>query len=186
MRLFIWALPYYCIIPGLTIYYLAENFKYIIPKITFFLLSVSAIYFMFIFFAITPYQYTYLNLLNGKKEERYKKFENDYWGSSVNELLKNATFEKEKVIKIGTCGINYNTSKQLFKKKGYTNIKFVPHQEAEYIIMTNRIFKISGNLTIESTNETVKLINCFDRFKGEDIFSVKRNGLILSTIRKIR
>ena len=50
--------------------------------------------------------------------------------------------------------------------------------------MTNRTSLVSGNLSIESTTETVKLINCFDKFKGEDIFSVKRNGLTLSVIRK--
>ena len=30
-----------------------------------------------------------------------------------------------------------------------------------------------------------KLINCFDKYKGEDTFKVSRNGLLLSVIRKI-
>jgi len=50
--------------------------------------------------------------------------------------------------------------------------------------MTNRTAHVSGNLTLESTNKTVKIINCFDKFKGKDIFKVKRNGLLLSVIRK--
>ena len=37
---------------------------------------------LFNFFTITPYQYTYLNFLNGKAEYRHQKFEGDYWGTS--------------------------------------------------------------------------------------------------------
>ena len=48
---------------------------------------------MFNFFSITPYQYTYLNLFNGQKEIRYKKFENDYWGTSIKELIDNSNFK---------------------------------------------------------------------------------------------
>ena len=63
---------------------------------------------------------------------------------------------------------------------------FVFPEQADYIIMTNRASFVSGNLTLESTNESVKLMNCFDRFKGEDIFKVERNGVLLSVIRKIK
>ena len=50
--------------------------------------------------------------------------------------------------------------------------------------MTNRTSLVSGKLTEKSTNETVKIMNCFDRFEGEDAFKLKRNGLLLSVIRK--
>ena len=33
-------------------------------------------------------------------------------------------------------------------------------------------------------NELPKLTNCFDKFKGSDIATVERNGLLLSVIRK--
>ena len=33
-RLFLWAIPYFTIIPGLMIYYLIENFKYLKSKLT--------------------------------------------------------------------------------------------------------------------------------------------------------
>ena len=46
--------------------------------------------------------------------------------------------------------------------------------------MTNRV--VSAN---EKNNESKKLVNCFDKFNGEDFFKVKRNGLLLSVIRKI-
>tara|TARA_Y100000741_G_C18135129_1_gene510741 strand:+ start:227 stop:403 length:177 start_codon:yes stop_codon:yes gene_type:complete len=50
--------------------------------------------------------------------------------------------------------------------------------------MTNRTSRVSGELTAESTNKNVKILNCFDRFKGEDIFKVERNNMPLSVFRK--
>ena len=81
------------------------------------LLSLFVIYFLFNFFIITPYQYTYLNILNGKIENRYKKFENDYWGSSIKELTKKITLDKKGIISFATCGINQNVVKYYLKKK---------------------------------------------------------------------
>ena len=40
--------------------------------------------------------------------------------------------------------------------------------------MTNRVSRFHG------------VMNCFDLFKGDNIAEVKRNGLILSVIRKIK
>jgi hypothetical protein len=173
MRLFLWVLPYYCIIPGLTIYYLLENFSFIKQKIALSALSILFIYYLLNFFSITPYQYTYLNFLSGKAENRYKKFENDYWATSIGELVKNANFRNDDVIKITTCGFTSSSPRQYFKKRPGIKYKFVPYNEADYIIMTNRVSRFHG------------VINCFDLFKGNDIAVVKRNGLILSVIRKI-
>ena len=50
----------------------------------------------------------------------------------------------------------------------------VNKNKANYVIMTNRA---SFNLNIKKT--------CFDKFQSNDIFFVQRNGLILSTFRKI-
>ena len=174
IRLFLWVLPYYCIIPGLTIYYLIENFSFIKPKITLLVLSLFFIYYLFNFLSLTPYQYTYLNFLNGKIENRYKKFENDYWATSLGELIKNANFKTDKVIRFGTCGFIDTAPKTYLKKRLDLNYKFVPPNEADYIIMTNRVSRFHG------------VLNCFDIFNGSDIATVKRNGLILSVIRKIK
>ena len=138
-------------------------------------LSLFVIYYLFNFFSITPYQYTYLNYLNGKIENRYKKFENDYWGSSIEELVANVNFKTDEVIKIASCGIVGDVYKNYFRKKLGINYKFVSSSEADYIIMTNRVLMHDGIIN-----------NCFDQFKGEDITAVKRNGLILSVIRKIK
>ena len=45
--------------------------------------------------------------------------------------------------------------------------------------MTNRIIESNDK------DEKLKLSTCFDKFVGDDLFSVKRNGLLLSVIRKI-
>ena len=40
---------------------------------------------------------------------------------------------------------------------------------------------VEGNLQKE--NDNLELSTCFDRFPGNDLFNIKRNGLVLSTIR---
>ena len=183
MRLFLWAIPYYCIIPGLTIYYLIENFSFIKSKITLLFLSLFMIYFLYNFLSITPYHYTYLNILNGKSENRYKKFENDYWATSIGELIKNANFKTDKVIKITTCGFFNNSAvKQYLIKKTNLNYKFVSPNEADYVIMTNRVSRSDLDYKFFSLKFHLKykgIMNCFDIFKGNNIADVKKNGLIL-------
>ena len=127
------------------------------------------------------YQYTYLNSFNGKAEERHKRFENDYWASSVYQLMKKATFDESKEIKFSTCGVPAQHVKIYLKAKGYYNFEFVHPEESDYIIMTNRVTTIGKNYT----KDVNKLTNCFDKFKGENIFEIRRAGMLLSTIRRI-
>ncbi len=176
VRLFIWVMPYLCIIPGLTIYYLIENFSHLISKITLSILSISIIYFLFNFFMITPYQYTYLNFLNGKPENRYQKFENDYWATSIKELVNNTQFDSTKLIKISVCGMEEYILEKYLQKKGYINFKFVSSDESEYKFLTNRI-------TFDDNNNP---ITCFDKFKGNIFSKVERNGLILSQVKRTK
>ncbi len=180
LRHVLWMIPYICIIPGLTIYYLIKNIDSIKAKLTLSLLSLFIIYFLFNFFLITPYQYTYLNTLNGKIENRYKKFENDYWGSSIKELVNKVNLNKKSTISFATCGVPLNLAKDYLKKRGYSNLKFVNSKDSNYIIMTNRV-----TLDDENIYKSENLTNCFDKFKGEDVFRVTRNGMLLSVIRKI-
>ena len=74
LRLFLWTVPYACILPAITIYYILENLNKSFFKFLSVFLSVFIFYFLFNFFQITPYQYTYLNFLNGKSENKYTKF----------------------------------------------------------------------------------------------------------------
>jgi len=181
MRLFLWAVPYYSIIPGLVIYYFINNYSQVLQKTFIFMLSFLCVFHLFNFFLITPYHYTYLNYLNGDIKYRYQKFENDYWGASIKELIKNTKLEKDTFISITTCGINTYIVKKHLKKSGYANFKFVSQNDADYVIMTNRA-EADDKIDATNVNES---ISCFDKFTGTNISEVKRNGAILSVVRKI-
>jgi len=180
IRNFLWSLPYFCIIPALTIYYLIENINYINAKLALLFVSVLIFYFLFNFFSMTPYQYTYLNSFIGDKNHAYQKFENDYWGSSLKELIKKTNFENNKTLSIATCGVNLRTVKKYLKRKTNINFKLVHSDQADFIIMTNRVILLDDNI-----NNSKKLTNCFDKFPGNNFSEVKRNGLILSVIRQV-
>ena len=180
LRLFLWTVPYACILPAITIYYILENINKSFFKFLGLFLSVFIFYFLFNFFQITPYQYTYLNFLNGKSENKYTKFENDYWAVSIKELIMKSDFKKNKVLKFSTCGVNKGVVKKYLLKKGYRNFKFVDVGQSDHIIMTNRV--VSKSHEVSNTND---LINCFDKFKGDNIVEVKRGSLILSSITKL-
>ena len=124
---------------------------------------------------ITPYQYTYLNIFNGKKENNYKRFENDYWGGSIKELINKIDINKKEELTLAFCGMSKGTVKFYLKKNGFTNYKIGNDENSEYIIMTNRA-------TINKNNN---LTNCFDSYSGEDVHYVSRNGIKLSILRKI-
>ena len=61
-----------------------QKLLYNLIKIT---LSVLFAFHILNFLTITPYHYTFLNYFSGNKELRYKKFENDYWSTSLKELI---------------------------------------------------------------------------------------------------
>ena len=129
---------------------------------------------------MTPYQYTYLNFLNGKTNKAHKKFENDYWGASLKELLKTSYFKENKINKVSICGANPDIVKKYIHKTGHINITFTKPEESNYIIMTNRVIKKT-----ENPINTTDLTNCFEKFPGKNIIEVKKNGLVLSSVRKI-
>ena len=93
--------------------------------------------------------------------------------NSSSSLSGKSNLDFNKTIKFATCGVNAKVAKYYLKKKGNHNFKFVPANDASYIIMTNRV-TWNGNF-----------ITCFDNFKGTNISKVERNNLILSVIRKI-
>ena len=130
-----------------------------------------------------------MNILNGDYSKAHEKFENDYWTVSLKELAKkiekNRNLLKEpdlsvKVIKVAFCGVAYSNIKPYLKKIPGIKFKKVDYlyEDYDYIIMTNR--------TIENSyvNNLTKVETCFDKFKGEDVITVSRRGLVLSTLRK--
>ena len=177
--------PYFNIIPGLALYYLIYNFNSLISKIFLGFISILFIYYIYIFILLTPYQYTYLNKFIGNFSYAHQKFENDYWAISVKELIKKIPKEtnliaNNKKIKVTFCGAPHSLIKEDLNKVIKLNYEVgdLYSNEYEYVIMTNRVIgeKNDSSLTNVKT--------CFEKFKGKDIVTVKRNGLILSTLRK--
>ena len=126
------------------------------------------------FIKITPYHYTYLNFFAGPVEQRYKKFENDYWSTSLKELIISSKLSEDK-INFYTCGVSPEIVKNYMKQR-YKRSEFTRLNEADYIIMTNR--------TLFSSKEN-KISNCFDEYSSDNVHQVQRNGIILSAIKKI-
>ena len=115
-----YLIPYICIIPGLTIYYLIINYKTYISKILLTAIFSLFAYHLFIFFSLAPYQYTYLNILNGNFSKAYQKFENDYWAVSIKELVSQIPNNKDllnnKELKLTFCGAQDDNVKHYLKK----------------------------------------------------------------------
>ena len=185
LRLFLYLIPYFNIIPGLAIYYLIYNYKPLTLKFLSGVIVSLFIYYLFIFISLTPYQYTYLNIFIGNFSNAYKKFENDYWAISIKELVKKIPKEtslvsNNKKIKIAFCGVPHNTAKkELSKLKDLKyEQKYLYSKDIDFIMMTNRIVANKEENTLD------KVKTCFEKFEGENLIAVERNGLILSTIRK--
>ncbi len=176
----LWMIPYTCIIPALSIYFLLENIKLKFSKFLVSLKSILFAYFLINFLSLTPYHYTYLNILNGKSENHNQKFENDYWGSSIKELIYKTNLNKNSKIIFTSCGIAEFNAKFYLEKAGFSNFSFEDLENSEFIIMTNRSTFIKENI-----NSSKNVTNCFKKFSGSDVTQVKRNGVILSVIRKI-
>ena len=182
LRYYLFLIPYLCIIPSITFYYLIFHSNLFLNKLLIFLLFISFSYFLFSFFSLTPYHYTYLNIFNGKFSEASNKFENDYWGSSIKELVnkikKSKKFKDSKKYRIAFCGINYNIGSYYLENiKNFQFMKVSKDDDYDFIIMTNRH---NG----KDLDKKYEVKTCFDSYKGEDVLSVRRNGLLLSTVRK--
>ena len=186
LRLFLYLIPYINIIPAILLYYLLRNQKEILNKFFISLLVILQIFYIFNFFAITPYHYVYLNIFSGKYSENSKKFENDYWGISTKKLISNL---EEKIdlfgdtrIRIATCGMENGLANYYLKKIKNLNYKMVnqyKNERYDIIIMTNRVVWDEIGFSNPKNAKT-----CFEKFLGEDIVKVKRRGLILSKITK--
>ena len=181
LRLFLYLIPYFYIIPSLVVYYLIKNLKLFLNKILVLSITVLFIYNIFVFLKLTPYQYTYLNIFSGNFSNAHKKFENDYWAVSIKELVKKIPSETKLIgtqkINIAYCGVPHSLVKKELNK--IQNLKYevleLTSKKLDYVLMTNRLENSTGN----------KVGTCFNNFPGKDLVTVKRNGLILSTVRKV-
>ena len=182
LRYFLFIIPFLSIFPGLFFYYLYKRRFLLINKITLFIMCCFLIIYTINFFKITPYQYTYINSFNGKFSNNIKKFENDYWGLSIKELIKkfenNYEIDINKQYNFAFCGINNDIATYYLDKidkLSYTKVH--NNENYDFIIMTN----------LNNGNRLTKPINvksCYEDFLGTDLYSVKRLGLKLSILRE--
>ena len=174
-RLILFIIPFFCTICSISIYYFICSFDNLKIKSIFFSLFIF-IFFIFSIFrylSLNPYQYTYLNfsVLNLNQT----KYENDYWGTSFKELVKNMPKKYNgKNIEDYTffvCGGDpFVAGFYLYKK--FKKIKISESSDkANLVIQTNRAsFDPSDKRT------------CFDSNKGIDLVVVERQNMILSKI----
>jgi hypothetical protein len=183
MRLFLWCIPYFCIIPSLTIYFLIKNFKKKIFKFFLYINILLFIYHFFVFIIITPYHYTYLNLFKNFNKNNLERFEGDYWNASIPELVKKIDFSKDKKFNLATCGIHRDHLKEylnIYQKDNLKKINFVDSKDAKYLLMANRVVDDFGN-----NNKSLRIDTCFNKYIGYNFISVDRLGRQISVVRII-
>ena len=182
IRLFLFLIPYFLFIPAITFYYLTCNFSKILNKLTLVTCSVLFFYYIYSFSILTPYQYIYANSFAGKFSSLNDKFENDYWGVSLKELMGKIKFSEElnkkKQIKFTVCGppaaaVKYNLN-NLTSSINYKIVR--PEESPDYVILTNR--------TLKSLNKDV-IHTCFKEYNGKNIVEVKRRNLVISAIKEM-
>tara|TARA_B100000029_G_scaffold396297_1_gene394342 strand:- start:2371 stop:3582 length:1212 start_codon:yes stop_codon:yes gene_type:complete len=185
LRLFLYIIPYFCIIPGLAVYYLFNNRNLFLNKILISITALLFLYYSYCFIFFTPYHYTYLNFFSGSSQNKNQKFENDYWGVSIKELIskipmKTNLISKNERIKIAFCGVNHETAISELNKLKKLNYEIVDlyEDDFDYIIMTNRA------VVSKNSNNISEVKTCFQKNYGEDLIQIKRNNLMLSTLRK--
>lgn len=177
VRYFLYIIPLILVISSLSIFYIFQ-FSNLFFKSTFvFLIFLN----LFTFFKLTPYHYAFINNLNGKYENNLNKYDVDYWGTSLKELVINSKKEKifsnDKIYVFSSCGLNQNNLEFYLDK--YTNIEysFVPNDENyDYIFFINRLDDSSLDLDLIDT--------CYNNFFKNEILSVKRNNLSFAFISK--
>ena len=77
-------------------------------------------------------------------------------------------------IKVTTCAADPTAIKYLLKKYLLGKAMLVPIQEADYIMMIDRL-----------AYDVVNKHSCFDKHPGKEIIAVERLGVKLSVLRKL-
>ena len=184
IRLIIFIIPFFSLFVSIAFYYLIETYRN--SKISKVILIISFLIFIpFLerFVRLTPYQYDFANYFYVPFKNSENSFHHDYWAISYKELIKKIKNDenfKNKKFSVSVCGgdiwqavIEFNKDKEIKNNISYYHSSF--NYKADYIIMINRL-----GFNKEFLNE-----KCFDRFKGKNIHSVGRLGIIYSVFRKI-
>ena len=210
IRLFLFVIPFFCIITSFSINQLLKTFKDNTKnKIFVFIILILFSFSFYRFIILTPYQYTYVNYVYPSYEETIDKFEQDYWGTSYKELVRKMkseyTIKEVQSFKIADCfggdsTLLYYLNRNFGVKRLY-NIDERPLR-ATHIVLTNRSFldvlnnPLIGDLVDEKGTMKVKDMEkivrtpgvkttCFSHYEGEDQVVVSRDGAKFSSIRKL-
>jgi len=208
LRLFLFTIPFFCVIASFSLYQIINNFNFswkeISLSITLVILFSLSIY---RFISLTPYQYDYINFSSLKLSNANTKWEHDYWGASYKELVHkikdNLNDEEIKNLKITNCSgddtLLYYLFRHLGKKFIYRNKR---EHEATHAVIINRttldvinnplvgdMVDKSGNMKIKDMEKVVRTpgvkTRCPVIYKGEDVIAVTRGGIVLSSLRKL-
>lgn len=121
-------------------------------------------------------------MFTGPSKNKNQKFVGDYWGTTLNELIKqikkDQNFNLNKRYNIYLCGVPGHIVKDAFKKNNINNLYLRTFNQSDYIILTNRL------ILLENTNE-IKM--CLD-YLSDHLTTVQRNGhtlAIFGTIKKL-
>ena len=177
IRLFLFITPFLSLLSGICLYYILKNIKknfYI--KTLLFSIIIFFILFLQRFSYLTPYHYDYSNFLNFNFAKTEKLYVHDYWATSYKELMQLIKKNPEiKKIKTDFCGGDLQMIKFLSNKYSGKKILYAPYEEADYIIMIN-------TLSTDVENKS----SCYNIHPGENIVEVKRLGVNLSVLRKLK
>ena len=208
LRLFLFTIPFFCIISAFSLDYFINSFKKNWKNKTIFsiiLILFSLSFYRFIL--LTPYQYDYVNYSSLKFKDAEYKWEHDYWGASYKELVlkikDNYSREEIQKMKITNCSgddtLLYYLYRHLGKKFIYRNKR---EHEADYTILINRatlyvinnpavkgLVNDKGHMLVKNMEKVVRTpgvkTTCHEQYIGKDVVKVSRNGVTLSALRKL-
>ena len=178
VRLFLFTIPFFATIASFGLFFIIINLKKLklIYKSFSFIIFFLTVLSIYRFTLLTPYQYAYTNYYSSPIfSKTQNKFEHDYsytsYGELINKIIEKYGEVETSKLKIRTCD-NHHFAFQFYFNQ-ILKTKQAEGEDAEYVIMTDR-------------NLRYRKMNCLQLFEGEDIVSVKRLGLTMSTFRKIQ
>ncbi len=183
IRYFLYIIPYIVLFFCILLYLIFSYKKIYLLPLKFFFICLF-LFEIYIFFILTPYQYSYINFLNGKYSENIHKFENDYWGISLKELIldinKKKLFlnERDKIYKVAFCGLNEKVAQYYLNKLDNFKYRTVDtNKDYDFIVFINR--------NTGTANQSIDDVStCYKKFFKEQLLTVDRNNLSLSFISK--
>ncbi|AFS47731.1 hypothetical protein HIMB5_00009790 [alpha proteobacterium HIMB5] len=159
------------------------------------------------FVSLTPYQYDYVNFIFPKFKDIQYKWEHDYWATSYKELIQNIknSYSKEEInnLKIANCVADDTLLYYLYRKLGKKFIyKNKNEKQANHVIIINRatldildkpnikgLVNKNGTVYVDDIEKLVRTegvkSTCNKQYPGEDVVVVSRNGVKLSSLRKL-